>query len=110
MRLVAVRILSYGLALFLPVGALGIAILLPVNYTANGLIDDGGAPENATNSNLTYFFARMTISNIPNGSNLMWIHFCFLFCAVAYGCWLIILYYEEISRCNIHSWRHMSMT
>lgn len=37
----------------------------------------------------------MTISNIPNGSPLMWIHFCFLFCAVAYGCWLITLYYEE---------------
>ena len=94
--LVAVRILSYGLALFLPVGALGIAILLPVNYTSNGLIQDGYAPENTTSSgNLTYMFARMTMSNIPNGSSLMWIHFCFLFCSVGYGCWLITLYYEE---------------
>ena len=46
----------------------------------NGLIQDGYAPENTTSSgNLTYMFARMTISNIPNGSSLMWIHFCFLF-------------------------------
>lgn len=35
------------------------------------------------------------MSNIPNGSALLWIHFVFLFCAVAYGCWLITLYYEE---------------
>lgn len=93
--LIAVRILSYGLALFLPVGVLGIAILLPVNYTADGLKEDGQAPENATNSNLTYVFLRMTISNIPNGSDLMWIHFVFLFGAIAYGCLLIVLFYEE---------------
>ena len=93
--LVAVRILSYGLALFIPVGLLGIAILLPVNYTSTGLVDDGQAPEGVTNSNLTYLFLRMTISNIPNGSSLMWIHFVFLLFAVAYGCLLIILYYEE---------------
>jgi len=93
--LVAVRILSYGLALFLPVGALAIAILIPVNYTANGLVEDGYAPSNVSDSNLTYVFARMTMSNIPNGSALLWIHFVFLFCAVAYGCWLITLYYEE---------------
>ena len=93
--LIAVRILSYGLALFLPVGVFGIAILLPVNYTGNGLKEDGQAPENATNSNLTYFFLRMTISNIPNGSDLMWIHFVFLFVALGYGCLLIVLFYEE---------------
>jgi hypothetical protein len=93
--LVAVRILSYGLALFLPVGALAIAILIPVNYTANGLVEDGAVPSNVSEGNLTYVFARMTMSNIPNGSSLLWIHFVFLFCAVAYGCWLITLYYEE---------------
>ena len=93
--LVAVRILSYGLALFLPVGALAIAILIPVNYTSNGLIVDGAVASNTSDSNLTYVFARMTMSNIPNGSSLLWIHFVFLFCAVAYGCWLITLYYEE---------------
>lgn len=93
--LIAVRILSYGLALFLPVGILGVAILIPVNYTSDGLKVDNQAPENATNGNLTYFFLRLTISNIPNGSDLMWIHFVFLFGAIAYGCLLIVLFYEE---------------
>lgn len=93
--LIAVRVLSYGLALFLPVGVFGIAILLPVNYTSNGLKEEGQAPENATNGNLTYFFLRLTISNIPNGSNLMWIHFVFMFAAIGYGCLLIVLFYEE---------------
>ena len=69
--LVAVRILSYGLALFLPVGALAIAILIPVNYTSNGLIVDGAVASNTSDSNLTYVFARMTMSNIPNGSSLL---------------------------------------
>ena len=76
--LVAVRILSYGIALFIPVGLFGIAILLPINYTSNGLIEQGDAPANVTDSNLTYLFLRMTISNMPNGSDLMWIHFVFL--------------------------------
>ena len=49
--LVAVRILSYGLALFLPVGALGIAILIPVNYTGGGLIQDGTCPYFPAHSN-----------------------------------------------------------
>lgn len=93
--LVAVRILSYGIALFIPVGLFGIAILLPINYTSNGLIEQGDAPANVTDSNLTYLFLRMTISNMPNGSDLMWIHFVFLVLMIGYGCLLVVRYYEE---------------
>eukprot|EP00889_Picochlorum_renovo_P003103 jgi/Picre1/30133/NNA_005502.t1 len=93
--LVAVRILSYGIALFIPVGLFGVAILLPVNYTGNGLIESGDTPSNVTNSNLTYLFLRMTISNMPNGSSLMWIHFVFLVVMIGYGCLLVVRYYEE---------------
>ena len=72
-----------------------LCVVLPVNYTAGGLQESGQVGMDTSSSNLTYVFLRMTISNIPNGSSLMWVHFVVLAILVFYGCLLIILYYEE---------------
>eukprot|EP00890_Picochlorum_soloecismus_P002178 jgi/Picsp_1/2961/NSC_01185-R1_erd4-related membrane protein len=93
--LVAVRVLSYGGLLFIPVGLAGIAILLPINYTGDYFVQTGAVGNDTSSSNLTYLFLRMTISNIENGSSVLWVHFVFLIVMVLYGCYLIILYYEE---------------
>ena len=68
--LVSVRVISYGIALFLPFTILGIGVLLPVNYTGGNLAQQEGVSHDS--SNLTYVFLRMTISNIENGSPLLW--------------------------------------
>ena len=82
--LVAVRILQFGVSLFLPMTVFCVGILLPVNYTAS----PGG-------SDATSAFFRMTISNIPNGSSLMWIHFVIFLVLLALTCYLLIAFYKE---------------
>ena len=84
--LTSIRIISYGIGLFLPWTIFGIAVILPVNYTANNLASSG---------NLTATFTQMTMSNIPNGSQLMWVHFSFLVLFVLWACFLLVKYYEE---------------
>ena len=45
-----------------------LSAVLPVNYNGGNLVGDDASG----NDNLTYVFLRMTISNIPDGSPLMW--------------------------------------
>jgi len=90
--LVSVRVLAYGIALFVPFTILGIGVLLPVNYTAGYLEQD--LPE-ADSDNLTLVFLKMTISNIENGSPLLWVHCVFLFMFVFWACYLLLVFYEE---------------
>lgn len=90
--LVAVRIIGFGVLLFLPLTILGAAVLIPVNY-----FDDWYKKE-AVELGLDEFssvFMRLTISNITPGSNLLWVHFVFVYVFVAWGCWLTMEHYKE---------------
>lgn len=90
--LVSVRVISYGIALFLPLTIFGIGVLLPVNYTGGNLAQESA---DADSSNLTIAFLKMTISNIENGSPVLWVHCVFLFMFVFWACYLLLVFYEE---------------
>jgi len=90
--LVAVRIIGFGVLLFLPLTILGAAVLIPVNY-----FDDWYKKE-AVVLGLDEFssvFMRLTISNITPGSSLLWVHFVFVYVFVGWGCWLTMEHYKE---------------
>jgi hypothetical protein len=97
--LVSVRVLSYGIALFVPLTIFGIGVLLPINYTGGYLEQDYDALDSSTSSNsttnYTLVFLKMTISNIENGSPLLWVHCVFLFMFVFWACYLLLVFYEE---------------
>ena len=93
--LVAVRVLAFGIALFGPIAFLGIVVILPVNYSQTLLDSLSDDPAHTSVSNLTYVFLRMTISNVPNGSPVLWVHFIFMIVFVFWGCYLILVFYEE---------------
>ena len=88
--LVSVRVIAYGLALFVPLTIFGIGVLLPVNYTSVNLNDQG-----VDSSNITHVMLKMTISNIPNGSPLLWVHFTFMTFFVVWACYLLLVFFEE---------------
>ena len=72
--LVAVRIVSFGIPLFIPYVVLGIAVLLPVNYHGGYLAEEAekdGNSDSASSGNLTYEFLRLSISNIKPSSSLL---------------------------------------
>lgn len=69
--------------------------VIPVNYTGDFLEESGATGNDTTTGNLTYVFLKMSMSNVDNGSSLLWIHLVFLAMLVFYGCFLIVVFYEE---------------
>jgi hypothetical protein len=89
--LIAVRIISFGVILFLPMTVVGMAVLLPINYTSDyykQYAEEEGMDE------YTSVFMRMTISNIRQRSPLLWVHFVVVYLNVFWACWLIVEYYK----------------
>jgi hypothetical protein len=66
--------------------------VLPVNYAGGTYLSTH--PDTASDGATTAFL-RMTISNIDNGSPLLWIHFTFLVLFVLWACFLLVQFYEE---------------
>lgn len=81
---VAVKIITYGVTLLIPMTILGVGVLLPVNYTYTDIGSDTSS-----------VFYRMTISNIANKSPVLWLHFCMFILFVAWTCYLTLEYYKE---------------
>lgn len=86
--LVMMRILGLGIMIIAGCTLFGVGVLLPVYYTAS---DDVAAT--GDNANTTYF--RMTMSNIPTNSGLLYVPFVYVYCVVAWVCWLLLLHYRE---------------
>lgn len=63
-----VRILSFGVMLFLPMTVAGLAVLLPINYTSDFYMVAPGEELDQYSS----AFMRMTISNIQQHSPRLW--------------------------------------
>ncbi|KAK4279399.1 hypothetical protein QN277_011186 [Acacia crassicarpa] len=78
------RIFIFSLRVFSIGGIVGIFILLPINYMGSQLSDDS----DFQNKSLESF----SISNVDNGSNRLWIHFCAAYVFTGIVCYL--LYYE----------------
>ena len=65
-----VRIISFGVMLFLPMTVLSLAVLLPINYTSDYYMYT--ATEEGVMDEYTSVFMRMTISNIRQRSPRLW--------------------------------------
>ena len=91
--LIAIRVLSFGILLFLPVTIAAMAILVPINF-----LDDYYTKEGETmgvSDSYTTIFIRLTMSNLTPGTPLMWVHFVFVYGVVFWTCWLITEHYKE---------------
>jgi hypothetical protein len=69
-ELVAMRIISFGMMLFLPVTIVVTAILLPINYTDNYYTNE--AEDGNYQDDYTTVFIRLTMSNLTPGTRFMW--------------------------------------
>ncbi|CAA6657439.1 unnamed protein product [Spirodela intermedia] len=85
------RIFVFNLKVFSIAGAIGIFILLPINYEGNQLhsIDFGNLPNESLD--------KFTISNVKNGSNWLWAHFSAAYVMTAVVCYLLYSEYEYVS-------------
>jgi Late exocytosis, associated with Golgi transport len=68
--LVAMRIISFGMMLFLPVTIVVTAILLPINYNDNYYTNE--AEDGNYQDDYTTVFIRLTMSNLTPGTRFMW--------------------------------------
>ncbi|KAA8547958.1 hypothetical protein F0562_004387 [Nyssa sinensis] len=87
---VFMRIFIFGLRVFTFAGIVGIFILLPVNYTGNQLNIDFSDLQNKS-------LDSFSISNVNDGSNRLWIHFCAAYVFTAVTCYLLYFEYNYIS-------------
>ena len=91
--LIAVRILSFGILVLLPITIAAMAILIPINYTDNYY--KKSSQQAGLKDEYSTVFIRLTMSNITPGSSVLWVHFVFVYAAVFWTCWLITEQYKE---------------
>ncbi|XP_050271663.1 CSC1-like protein HYP1 [Quercus robur] len=87
---VFMRILTFSLKVFSVAGVLGVFILLPINFVGTQLNEDS---TDLPNKSLDSF----SISNVNDGSNRLWIHFCAAYVFTGVVCYLLYYEYNYIS-------------
>lgn len=88
--MVFMRIFVFSLRVFTIAGIIGIFFLLPVNYLGNQLdVDFSNLPKKSLDS--------FSISNVDDGSNRLWIHFCAGYVLTGVVCYLLFIEYNYIS-------------
>ncbi|KAE8021727.1 hypothetical protein FH972_007593 [Carpinus fangiana] len=87
---VYMRIFTFSLKVFTIGGIVGIFVLLPVNYFGDQLSHD---ISDLASKSLDSF----SISNVNNGSNWLWIHFCAAYLFTGVVCYLLYYEYRYIS-------------
>ncbi|KAI4352535.1 hypothetical protein L6164_006775 [Bauhinia variegata] len=87
--LVFMRIFIFSLKVFTFGGIIGLLVLLPINYLGSQLSDDSDLPNKSLDS--------FSISNVNNGSNRLWIHFCAAYVFTGVVCYLLYFEYDYIS-------------
>ncbi|KAK4776212.1 hypothetical protein SAY87_024173 [Trapa incisa] len=86
---VFMRIFVFSLRVFTFAGFVGIAILVPINYSGNQLSDGSDLPNRSLDS--------FSISNVKDGSNWLWVHFCASYGFTGVVCYLLYSEYDHIS-------------
>ncbi|KAL9397557.1 hypothetical protein Peur_011810 [Populus x canadensis] len=90
---VYLRIYLIGLKIFVPIAFLAFAILVPVNWTNSTL----------ERSNLTYSdLDKLSISNIPTGSNRFWTHLVMAYASTFWTCYVLKKEYEIVAKMRLH--------
>ncbi|KAL4204013.1 hypothetical protein AMTRI_Chr01g107590 [Amborella trichopoda] len=84
--LVILRLFKLGIKLFTACSAIGLLVLLPVNYTS----------EHEPTKTLSHSMDSFTMSNIGRGSNRLWVHFFCLYFISFYSYYLLYQEYKNI--------------
>ncbi|KAH9740204.1 CSC1-like protein HYP1 [Citrus sinensis] len=87
---VFMHIFTFSLKVFTVAGIIGITILLPINFLGNQLSYDFS---DLPNKSLDSF----SISNVDDGSNRLWIHFCAAYVFTGVVCYFLYQEYSYIS-------------
>lgn len=87
---VYLRIYLLGLKIFVPIAFLAWAMLVPINYTNNYLEID---VSNITFSNID----KLSISNIPPGSQRFWTHIVIVYVFTLWTCYVLLKEYAIIA-------------
>ncbi|KAH9676605.1 CSC1-like protein HYP1 [Citrus sinensis] len=87
---VFMHIFTFSLKVFIVAGIIGITILLPINFLGNQLSYDFS---DLPNKSLDSF----SISNVDDGSNRLWIHFCAAYVFTGVVCYFLYQEYSYIS-------------
>ncbi|XP_057969940.1 CSC1-like protein At3g54510 isoform X3 [Malania oleifera] len=93
--LVIIRLFKFGINFFTVCSAVGLLVLLPVNYLE-------GAPASSSSNCMDSF----TISNISRGSNRLWVHYSCLCFISLYALYLLYKEYSEILEKRIQQLRN----
>ncbi|XP_059449324.1 CSC1-like protein At3g21620 isoform X1 [Corylus avellana] len=90
---VYLRIYLVGLKIFVPIAFLGFAVMVPVNWT-NGTLE---------HSTLEYSdIDKLSISNIPIGSNRFWTHLVMAYAFTFWTCYVLKKEYEIVASMRLH--------
>ncbi|KAL3131896.1 hypothetical protein ABBQ38_007601 [Trebouxia sp. C0009 RCD-2024] len=65
-------------------------VMLPVNLSQNRIALEAASGNSASASK----FATFTLSNIPKGSGLLWLHFAYVYISCFWIMWLLMKYYS----------------
>ncbi|XVE68191.1 hypothetical protein DITRI_Ditri09bG0048800 [Diplodiscus trichospermus] len=87
---VFMRVFIFCLRVFTFAGIVGIFVLLPINFLGDQLAEDfSDLPKKSLDS--------FSISNVNDGSNRLWIHFCAAYIFTVVVCYLLYYEYNYIS-------------
>ncbi|KAF8109872.1 hypothetical protein N665_0090s0054 [Sinapis alba] len=88
---VYLRIYLIGLKIFIPIALLSWSILVPVNWTSNGL--QLAKLHDVTSSNID----KLSISNVERGSDRFWAHLMMEYAFTFWTCYVLLKEYEKIA-------------
>ncbi|RYR00213.1 hypothetical protein Ahy_B07g088322 isoform A [Arachis hypogaea] len=90
---VYLRIYLLGLKIFVPIALLAFSVMVPVNWTNDTL----------KRSNLVYSsIDKLSISNIPLGSNRFWTHLVMAYAFTFWTCYILKREYQIIATMRLH--------
>lgn len=88
---VYLRIYLIGLKIFVPIALLAWSILVPVNWTSDGL--QLAKLRNVTSSDID----KLSISNIERGSERFWTHLVMAYAFTFWTCFVLMKEYEKVA-------------
>ncbi|KAG8385792.1 hypothetical protein BUALT_Bualt03G0082100 [Buddleja alternifolia] len=94
---VYLRIYLLGLKIFVPVSLLAWAVLVPVNWT-NDTLAKSQATDNLQYSDID----KLSISNIPHGSQRFWTHIVMAYAFTFWTCYTLRKEYEKVATMRLH--------
>ncbi|RYR76158.1 hypothetical protein Ahy_A01g000758 isoform A [Arachis hypogaea] len=93
---VYLRIYLIGLKIFVPIAFLAWAVLVPVNWTSDGLANS--KLKNLTSSDID----RISISNVQSGSQRFWAHIVIAYAFTFLTCFVLLKEYEKVAAMRLH--------